>query len=303
MGYYNNMKYDVAIIGAGPAGLTAGIFASRAGLKTICFERLVVGGQAALSANIENYPGIESMSGVELMQRFHNHSSACGVEFKYEDVVGLRKDRNKFIISTKRNEFIADKVIIASGCKPRKLNLERIGEFVGRGVSYCASCDGNFFKNKIVAVVGGGNSAVENVKYLSNLCKKVYMLNRSERFRAHDSEIAKIKKLKNVEVLTCATVKTLIGEKLLEGIEIEHCGNVKKLDAEGLFIAIGYEPDLEFLNVNVKLDSSGYIIVDENQNTNIKNLFACGDITSKKFKQVITACADGARAGNSCIGG
>jgi thioredoxin reductase (NADPH) len=297
------MKYDVAIIGAGPAGLTAGVFTSRAGLKTICFERLVVGGQASLSSNIENYMGFEQIAGLDLMEKFYTHAINSGTEIKFEDVLKINKLKESFSIKTKKATYNAKKVIVACGCKARKLNLEKETELIGKGISYCASCDGNFFKNKTVAVVGGGNTAVENVTYLSRLCKKVYMLNRSEHFRANNTDIEKIKKLKNVQILTNTKVVELKGKDVLESVVLET--NLKRTtkQIDGLFIAIGYEPNFKFLSKDVLLDENGYIIVDENQQTNIKNLYACGDVTSKKFKQVISACADGARAGNSCIGG
>lgn len=296
------MEIDVAIIGAGPAGLSAGIFASRAGFKTVCFERLVEGGQANLSSNIENYPGFESIPGLELTQKFANHAKSCGTEIKYADVVKVSKLKTNFSIKTKKETFTAKKVIIASGSKTRKLGIENELKLTGKGVSYCASCDGNFFKDKVVAVVGGGNSAVENVDYLTRVCKKVYMLNRSERFRAFEYDIERIKKYKNLQILTNATVQELVGEKQLEQIVVNHNGKTKKIKVEGLFIAIGYEPDFDFLDIDVEFDKAGYIVVNEDQQTNVKNLYACGDATSKKFKQVITACADGARAGNSCVG-
>lgn len=296
------MKFDVAIVGAGPAGLSAGIFASRAGLKTVCFERLVAGGQAVISSSIENYPGFENTTGPELMQKISAHAQNCGVELKSENVVSLTKTKTEFKLETKSNTYLANKVIVACGSKARKLNLDKEKEFVGRGVSYCASCDGNFFKNKIVAVVGGGKTAVEDVDYLVRICKKVYLINRSEKFKAGQHEIKRIKKYKNLEILTNATVEGLQGEKFLESIQILQNGESKVLNVDGLFIAIGYEPEFDFLKIDVELDNNGYIVVDANQQTSVKNLFACGDVTSKEFKQIITACADGARAGNSCVG-
>ena len=297
------MKFDVAIIGAGPAGLTAGIFTTRAGLKTVCFERLVVGGQASLSSNIENFPGYTNIVGFELMEKFLNHATSCGLELKYENVVSVTQTQTGFSIKTKKENYTAKKIIIACGCKARKLGITNEDKFIGKGVSYCASCDGNFFKNKVVAVVGGGNSAMENVNYLCGICKKVYIINRSEHFRADKHEFEKAKKHKNLEILTNCTVAELVGDKQLESIKVNKNGEIMNLDAKGLFVAIGHEPELSFLNVEVEKDKFGYLVVDENQQTNVKNLFACGDTTSKKFKQVITACADGAIAGNSCIGG
>lgn len=295
------MKIDVAIIGAGPAGLTAGIFTSRAGLKTVCFEKLAIGGQAALSYEIANYPGFESISGFDLTQKMHAQAESCGTTFIYESVKKLKKLKNGFSIQTTENRYLAGKVIIACGCKTRKLGLENELQLTGRGISYCASCDGGFFKNKVVAVVGGGNTAVEDVKYLARIVKKVYLINRSQKFRAGNHVIDQLKKFKNLEIIKNAQVKKLFGAEKLEKISVLIDKETKDIKVDGLFIAIGYEPDLKFLDIDVKLDKYGYILVDEKMRTNVDDLFACGDITGKSFKQVITACADGAIAGNSCI--
>ena len=300
-GYNNNMKIDVAIIGAGPAGLTAGIFTSRAGLKTVCFEKLAIGGQAALSYEIANYPGFESISGFDLTQKMHAQAESCGTTFIYESVKKLKNLKNGFSIQTTENRYLADKVIIACGCKTRKLGLENELQLTGRGISYCASCDGGFFKNKVVAVVGGGNTAVEDVKYLTRIAKKVYLINRSQKFRAGNHTIEQLKKFKNLEIIKNAQVKKLFGAEKLEKISVLIDKETKDIKVDGLFIAIGYEPDLSFLDIDVKRDKYGYILVDEKMRTNVDDLFACGDITGKSFKQVITACADGAIAGNSCI--
>ncbi len=300
-GYNNNMKIDIAIIGAGPAGLTAGIFTSRAGLKTVCFEKLAIGGQAALSYEIANYPGFESISGFDLTQKMHAQAESCGTTFIYESVKKLKKLKNGFSIQTTENRYLAGKIIIACGCKTRKLGLENELQLTGRGISYCASCDGGFFKNKVVAVVGGGNTAVEDVKYLARIAKKVYLINRSQKFRAGNHTIEQLKKFKNLEIIKNAQVKKLFGAEKLEKISVLIDKETKDIKVDGLFIAIGYEPDLKFLDIDVKLDKYGYILVDEKMRTNVDDLFACGDITGKSFKQVITACADGAIAGNSCI--
>lgn len=297
------MRYDVAIIGAGPAGLTAGIFTLRAGLKTICFEKLAIGGQASLSYDIANYPGFEHISGFDLTDKMKEQAENLGLEIMFQSVKRLTKDKSEFIIETTKESYKAKKVIIACGCKTRKLGLDKELQFTGRGVSYCASCDGNFFKDKVVAVVGGGDTAFQDVDYLSKIAKKIYLLNRSEHFKAGEHKLKSAQKYKNVEIKTNAQVKGLCGDKVLESISIVENGKSKKLKVDGLFIAIGHEPETEFIDLDLKRDELGYIITDENQMTNIKNLFACGDITSKKFRQVITACSDGAIAGNSCIGG
>lgn len=295
------MKIDVAIIGAGPAGLSAGIFTCRAGLTTICFEALAVGGQASLSYNIENYPGFNSIAGIDLSLKILEHAESVGLELNYSMVTSVKQKSKGFEIKTKNETFTADKVIVATGCKARKLNLDNEDRLTGKGVSYCASCDGNFFKEKSVAVVGGGDTAFENVEYLSRICKSVTLINRSERFRGHPKTFEEIKKLRNVKILTNAQVVAIHGDEVLEGITISQNGSNKREKVDGLFIAIGHMPDLSFLQVDVDKDSNGYIVVDDKQQTNVNGLLACGDIVSKDFKQVITACADGARAGNSCI--
>ena len=296
------MKYDVAILGGGPAGLSAGIFTTRAGLKTICFEKLAIGGQVSLSHEVANYPGFENITGLELAEKMFNHAMACGVEFKFASVENLTKVKNGFMLKTKDESYTASNVIIAPGAKAKKLNVPGELEFSGKGVSYCASCDGNFYKGKDVAVVGGGDTAMEYVEYLCKICKKVYLINRSEKFRANDFKLKQAKKHKNLEIITACVVSEIKGKEFVEEIVID--GKVNKtICIDGVFIAIGHEPDLRFLNIDIEKDELGYIVVNENQQTSVKNLYACGDITSKGFKQVITACADGAVAGNACIGG
>ena len=294
--------YDVAIIGAGPAGLTAGIYASNAGLGVICFEKLAVGGQASLTYEIVNYPGFEKVSGFELAQKMEEHAKKAGVKIEYVGVERLNKLKIGFSLKTKMGTFKAKKVIIASGNKVKKLGLENELQLTGKGVSYCASCDGAFFKNKTVAVVGGGNSAFEYVKYLTKIAKKVYVLNRTDIFRAGEHKLNQMKKMKNVEIITNASVKKLNAKETLQSVDLLVGGKKQNLQIDGLFVAIGHEPDLDFVNFDLVLDKAGFIKVDEDQKTSVENLYACGDIVSKKFKQIVTACADGARAGNSCIG-
>lgn len=296
------MIYDVAIIGAGPAGLTAGIYACNAGLSVICFEKLAVGGQASLTYEIVNYPGFKSISGFDLANRMEEHAKSAGVEIKYEKVEKLKKLTSGFSIKTSGALYKAKKVIIASGNKVRKLGLENEQKLIGKGISYCASCDGAFYKNKVVAVVGGGNSAFEYIKYLSKIAKKVYVFNRTEIFRMDDYKLKKAQQFTNVEIIVNASVQKLYGNEILESIDLKIEKKIQNLKLDGLFVAIGHEPDLDFIDFEIELDKSGFIKVDDEQRTNVNNLFACGDIVSKKFKQIVTACADGARAGNSCIG-
>lgn len=292
------MKFDVAVIGGGPAGLSASIFTTRAGLKTICFEKLAIGGQATFSHNIENYPAFKSISGFELTQKMFEQAKECGVEFVFGEVVKVKNTKTGFSIKTKTETYFAKKVVIASGTKSRKLGLNE-EKFIGKGISYCASCDGNFFKGKNVAVVGGGDSAFVYAEYLSRLAKQVYILNRSERFRANKFRVEQVGKIKNVKILVNTQVTKLIGQNVLTGIETNR---QKILNVEGLFVAIGHLPNLNFLDFELEKDENGYIIVDKYMQTSVNNIFACGDIISKHFKQLVTACADGATAGNSCVG-
>ena len=302
LGYNISMKCDVLIIGAGPAGLSAGIFTSRAGLNTICVEKLGVGGQASLSYEIANYPAFQKISGFELTDKMLKHALASGMELVYGEVLSLKKEKNHFLAKLKNSEITAKKVIIACGSKVRKLGLKNEEKLTGRGVSYCASCDGNFFKNKVVAVVGGGNTAIENVTYLSPLVKKVYLIHRSEQFKANAVDVKKVGKMKNVEIVTRANVSEIIGKDKLDKIKVNIAGEIREIVLDGIFVSIGYVPDLSFCELDLECDSAGYIRVDENMNTSVKNCYAAGDIISKNFRQVITACADGAIAGNSCVG-
>ncbi len=297
------MNSDVFIIGAGPAGLTAGIFTCRAGLSTICIEKLAIGGQASLSNDIANYPGFDSISGFDLTEKMVNQAKSNGLKLEWGTVKSLTKTKTGFSIKTQDHTYTAKKVIIATGCKTKKLGLKDEERLTGRGVSYCASCDGGFFANKVVAVVGGGNTAIGDVEYLSRLAKKIYLINRSEKFRAGDYAVSKIKKYKNLEILTNAQVVELFGSEKLEAISIKDNEGRKKLAVDGLFIAIGSIPDLDFVKFDLQTDPSGYIIVDDNMRTNIKNLYACGDITNRDFRQIVVACAEGAIAGNSAIEG
>lgn len=296
------MKYDVIIIGGGPAGLSAGIFACRAGLRVLCVEKLFIGGQASLASEISNYPGLGKIAGMDLTQKIAEDAMQFGLQLVYENVLKLKQTKTGFSVKTNEGHYQTKKVILATGAKPKKLGLELEDSLLGKGVSYCASCDGAFFKNKVVAVVGGGDTAIADVLYLSHLAKKIYLIHRRNTFKANPLDLKKVRALKNVEIITEANISALKGEQQLEGIEIVSNKTKQILKVDGLFIAIGYQPDLDFVDINIKKDKNGYVLVDENKQTSVKYLYACGDITSKKFKQVITAVADGAVAGNSCVG-
>ena len=294
------MKYDVAIVGAGPAGLSAGIFTSRAGLKTICFDHSGFGGLAALSHDISNYPGFNSITGFELTENMFEQAKLNGVEFENAKVKKVKKLENFFEIETDSINIKASKLIIASGTVPKNLDIGE-QDYIGRGVSYCASCDGNFFKNKAVAIVGGGDTAFEYAEYMSRIASKIYLLNRTEDFRATNFRVKKAKDIPNLEIYTSVIVKNIKGEYSVSEIEYEINGETKALKIEGLFVAIGHEPKVDFLDFDVLKDEEGYIVVNSDMETNVKNVYACGDVVKKHFRQVITACSDGAVAGNSCI--
>lgn len=296
------MKYDVIIVGAGPAGLSAGIFACRAGLKVLCLEKLGVGGQASLSPEIENYPGMHKIAGFDLAENIKQDALNCGLKLEYETVKKITQTKQGFSVKTTQNNYSAKKVILACGAKPRMLGFENEQQLIGKGISYCASCDGAFFKNKTVAVVGGGNTAIGDVIYLSRLAKKVVLIHRKDSFRANPKDVENVKKLKNVQIITSAEIIKLHGDENLKSIDIKQGNVIKNIKIDGLFVAIGFMPDLAFVDINIKKDENGYILVDENRETSVKYLYACGDIISKNFKQIITAVADGAIAGNSCIG-
>ncbi len=302
LGYNKGMKADVLIVGGGPAGLTAGIFLCRAGLNAIMFEKLAIGGQAGLSYKIANYPGFETISGFELTERMHKHAESFGLKTEMSEVTSVSKTKTGFSVKTKNGSFFAPKVILACGCAPRKLNLQNEKKFLGKGVSFCASCDGNFFKNKQVAVVGGGETAIEDVDYLSKIASQIYLINHNNKFYAAESEVERIKKYKNLQIILNANIVKYIGDKNLEQIEIEIKNKKQILSVNGVFVAIGSEPNLNFLKFDIKRDKKGYIVVDANMQTSEKNLYACGDVISKTFRQVVNACAEGATAANACIG-
>ena len=297
------MVYDVVIIGAGPAGLSASVFCLRAGLKVVCIEKLAVGGQATQTALVDNYLGLGLISGFDLADKFLQHATSLGAEIVYGTVTSLKKNKQGFVVQTNTQKFEAKKVIIACGCNVRKLGLDGEDRLTGRGISYCASCDGNFYKNKVVGVVGGGKTALEDVVYLSKIAKKIYLINRRTIFRAGENELNKVKKLKNVEIIAPAVVSSLEGEEVLSGVTLNCAGETKKIKLDGLFVAIGSYPSLDFVDFKLEMDEQGYIKTDANMQTSVKNLFAAGDIVSKNFRQIINACSEGATAANACIGG
>ena len=284
-------KYDVVVIGSGVAGMTASIYLKRANLNVLLLEKEMPGGQLNKTTDIENYPGFTKVNGTDLALSIYNQVKENNIDYKYGNVEKIIDNTDTKIVKTNREEFETKYIVLASGRTPRKLGLENEEKLVSNGISYCAICDGMFFKDKTVALVGGGNSALTGALYLSNICSKVYIINRRDELRADKILQEKIKQKNNIEVLFNSKV-TKLNEKenILDSIDV----NEQKLDVDGLFIYIGFNPDIEYLkNLDIK-NNNGYIVVDENMETSIKRIYACGDIIDKKVYQITTAIGEAA---------
>ena len=298
--------FDVIILGAGPAGLAAGIYAARGGLSALIIENKAPGGQATLTAKVENYPGVQEASGFDLAFNMLNQAKSFGVKIKTGTVANLvLKGSDKKVVLANGKEFSSSAVIIATGAASRPLGIENELALVGKGVSYCATCDGMFFKDKTVAVVGGGNTAVEDALYLEKLAKKVYLIHRRNELRA-DKILADRIKSSSVEILWDSVVAGLVADDKLTEIKVKNVKNnsLSAVSVDGLFVAVGQIPNTFFLeNADEKprLTDAGYIVADEEMRTSIDGVFAAGDVREKSLRQIITACADGAIAANSAI--
>jgi len=293
------MVYDVVILGGGPAGLTAGIYAARAGLLCAVVEKKGIGGQASLTSEIENYPGIETVSGFDLTMKMQAQAERFGAEFIYEDVIKLELDSKTKRIYFAESAIESRSVILCMGAGHRKLGLPREDELTGRGISYCATCDGAFFRGKTVAVAGGGNTAVMDALYLERFASEVFLIHRRKELRATPILQARLKD-SSVKVLWDSVLSGLNGKEKLESLKVK---NVKTeaedtLEVSGLFVAIGQLPASELCD-EVKVDSSGYIVTDEDMATSLDGVYAAGDIRQKGLRQIITACSDGAIAAES----
>ena len=292
--------YDVIIIGGGPAGLAAGIYAARGGLKTLICEEKVYGGQIVMSYEVENYPGFpKGISGMDLMDSFIKQAEKFGVEMNYDGVKSIEDEgKSKNVILSSGTKLSTKTIIIAAGASPNRLNCPGEKKFTGKGVSYCATCDGAFFRGKPVAVVGGGDSAIEEALYLANLASKVYIIHRRDQLRAvkilQDRAFAN----KKIEIIFNHVVKEIQGDKFVNGVLIENTQTHKlsRLEVDGVFIYVGLTPNTEFVSDIIKLDEEGYIITNERMETNVAGIFAAGDIRVTPLRQVLTAAADGAIA-------
>lgn len=292
------MEYDVIIIGGGIAGLTAAIYLQRANKKTLVLEAKMYGGQIVTTPDIENYPGFEHISGFDLSMNLVNQAKNLGAELKLEEVIGITED-NK--VKTKKGEYQAKALVIASGTENRKFGLENEEKLEGRGISYCATCDGNFYKNRIVTVLGGGNTAVEDAIYLSALAEKVYLLHRREEFRADARTMQEIEEKLNVEIIRNAQVTAFLGDTKIEGVKYIKDNEEKELKSDGIFVAIGQIPLTKIVKEIVECDEFGYIKSEDGIHTSKRNIYVAGDVRQKNLRQLVTAAADGALTANAII--
>jgi len=289
--------YDVIIIGGGPGGLTAALYSSRRALKTLVLTK-DFGGQAAITYDIENYPGVELTDGLSLMQKFAKQAQGFGAEIKYGEVKKIEKTGDQFKIKTQDQDCSSRALILAFGLTPRDLDIPGENQFRGRGVSYCATCDGPLYKNKTVAVIGGGNSALDATEYLAKLSKKVYLIHRRDQFRGEEMVVSRIKKNPKVEMILSSEIIEIKGDKIVKSILIKNNGgsDVKELMVDGIFVEIGYSAKTDFIKDLIKLNDSGEIITDKDTNTSYPGIFACGDVTNCAYKQVVISAGEGAKA-------
>lgn len=291
---------DVLIIGAGPAGLTAAIYACRAGLSVGIVEKNIYGGQTAIIDMIENYPGFKKISGFEFSTVLHDQVESLGAEFIFNQVNEV--DFNgveKTLVMEDGKTYSASTIIVANGLKRRKLGCRGEDKLLGKGVSYCATCDGAFFKDKVVVVVGGGNTAIEDSLYLSNICKKVILVVRKDHFRAEKTLSDAVFNKSNIDVKFNTNVKEILGEKVVNEV-ILNCEEAEEsISVDGVFIAVGYQPDNEMFRNKIDMNTSGYFVAGEDCITNVPGVFVAGDCRIKPLRQIATAVSDGAVAGNA----
>jgi thioredoxin reductase (NADPH) len=291
---------DVVIIGSGPAGLTSAIYAKRAELSVVVIEKEYLGtGQIAESSLVDNYPGIPETDGYSLGEAFREHAERLGTEFIEAEVTSIEKKDNIFICKCDNGDTIeAESVIFATGCHHRNLGIEDEAKYTGKGISYCAVCDGAFYKDKTATVIGGGDTALDDALYLSDICSRVNLIHRRDEFRGSKLTLERLKSKENVNIITKANVKNITGEKKIESIVLD-TGEI--VNTDGLFVAVGMVPQTELLKDFDVLDNNGYVKAQEDCRTSCDGLYVAGDIRTKKLRQVITAAADGANAVQSII--
>ncbi len=291
--------YDMIIIGGGPAGYTAALYAARAGLDVVLLERLSAGGQMALTGDIDNYPGFEEgVDGFTLGMKMQQGAERFGAKTEYAEASGVDFSEQIKKVETANGVFYGKTVVISTGANPRELGIRDEQQLIGKGVHYCAHCDGRFYKDKTVVVVGGGNSAAADALYLSRLAKKVYVVHRRDTLRATKIYHEPLLKAENVEFIWNSTVAEFITDTRVSGVKVKNVTNnsITDLACDGVFISIGRKPATEFLKDAVKLDKNGYVVADESTKTNVDGVYAVGDVRTKILRQVVTAVSDGAVA-------
>lgn len=285
-------ELNTIIIGGGVAGMTAALYLKRAGKEVVIYEKEAPGGQITRTATIENYPGMKQIEGPELAFQMYEQLTSLGVEFIFEEVIGIEQKDEKFIVKTNREEKVCENVVLALGRNPKKLGIKNEQKLSGKGISWCAICDGPLYRNKEVAVIGGGRAALEEAIYLSKMCDKVTLIHRRDEFRTENSLVEQVKSTKNIELLVPNQVTEFVEkEDKLEKLILK---DGKELKVDGCFEFIGQEPSTNICQELDILDQEGYIEVNQNFETKIKNLYAGGDCIKKNLYQIITACADGA---------
>ncbi|WP_250278481.1 thioredoxin-disulfide reductase [[Clostridium] colinum] len=295
----NNDIYDVVIIGSGPSGLSAAIYAERAKLKTITIEKQYMsGGQVLNTYEVDNYPGLPEINGFDMGQKFRQHAEKLGSQFIKDEVLELEITDKIKKVHCKKNEFLTKTVIIATGAQHRLLDVKGEKELYGKGVSYCATCDGAFYKEKTVAVVGGGDVALEDAIFLSRICKKVYLIHRRDEFRGAKILQEKVFSINNIEVIWDTVVDEICGENEVTAINIFNVKteDKKMIEVDGIFVAIGIIPNSHIFEEHLKLDDSNYIVATEDCKTSVDGVFVAGDVRTKALRQVVTAVSDGANA-------
>jgi thioredoxin reductase (NADPH) len=289
------MILDVLIIGSGPAGMSAAVYAKRANLSVLVLEKMYYGtGQIAESSMVDNYLGFAGINGYELGERFREHAEGLGVEFKEGEAVEIKAEAGSWKTILKNGDSITSKTIIyAAGARHRHLNVTGEERLSAKGVSYCATCDGAFYRGKTVAVIGGGDTALDDALYLSDICEKVYLVHRRDEFRGAAKAVEKLKEKENVEFVLNAVPEEITGEDKVDGLLLK---DGRSLSLNGVFVAVGMEPATEILKGIVELDKTGYIVADETGKTSENGFFAAGDVRTKVLRQVVTAVSDGANA-------
>ena len=296
----NNNCLDVIVIGGGPGGYCAALYAARASLSTMVIEKFAPGGQMATTEIVENYPGfVDGINGFELGMQMKKGAERFGVKTKLAEVKSVELDKNPKLIHTAKETFEAKTVILALGAFPRELGLPNERNLRGRGVSYCATCDGMFYKDKTVVIVGGGNTAVADALFLAKICKKVYLVHRRDELRASKTYMESLEKTENIEFIWSSEVSEILEDNMMvSGVKVKSRKDesVRVVSCDGIFVAIGNIPNTDLIKDQIALDEAGYVLADETTKTNIPGVFAVGDMRQKPLRQIVTAVADGAVA-------